>query len=182
MSKTPPETSRTPAHGGARKHSLPPRRRQHFQGHSRGGRLPWRQYAAPPGGPSWPHAPNHPRPPIGCRFVQKYPDSSNFISLFPREWPRLAPSRQWPPQGGPRSSGQNNTGPEHLSMPGPAVFAASEFVWLADQAVFSRRRSRRPRAPATRANTEPIPAGSISGTGALKSTVTVSFAPNAPHL
>ena len=34
------------------------------------------------------------------------------------------------------------------------------------QAAFSRRRSKRPRAPVTRARTEPMPAGSISGTGA----------------
>lgn len=52
-------------------------------------------------------------------------------------------------------------------MPGPVCelpLVEHHARRVADQAVFSRRRSRSPRAPVTRANTEPIPAGSISGT------------------
>jgi len=45
---------------------------------------------------------------------------------------------------------------------------------VSDQAVFSRRRSRSPRAPVTRASTEPIPAGSISGTALVVTALTVT--------
>jgi len=70
---------------------------------------------------------------------------------------------------------RKETGPEQLAMPGPVgelAFDEHPARGVADQAVFSRRRSRSPRAPATRASTEPIPAGSISGTGATTVPIT----------